>query len=172
MATGNPEPGGTNEPQKKLKLDTFMKGLIRRNPQQPEFHQAVGEVAESLIPFINRNPDYLDAQILERLTEPDRIVSFRVCWEDDEGNVRTKRGYRVQFSNAIGPYIGGLRFHPSENLLILEFLGFEQIFKNSLTPCPWARARGGADLRVRSLRKEGEIPTRRNKRSNHDEVTT
>ncbi len=130
----------------KMELSQFMAGLIRRNPGEVEFHQAVQEVAETLIPFINENPKYADAQILERLTEPDRIVTFRVCWTDDQGNIRTNRGYRVQFNNSIGPYKGGLRFHPTVNQGILKFLGFEQIFKNSLTTIPIGGAKGGSNF--------------------------
>lgn len=129
-----------------MELDHFMQGLVRRNPGQPEFHQAVHEVAEKVIPFINANPKYERACILERMTEPDRVVSFRVCWEDDEGNVRVNRGYRVQFNNAIGPYKGGLRFDKSVSQSILKFLGFEQTFKNSLTTLPMGGAKGGADF--------------------------
>ncbi len=129
-----------------LALDEFMNGLIKRNPGETEFHQAVHEVAETVIPYINENPKYRDAQILERMTEPDRTIIFRVCWEDDEGNVRTNRGYRVQFNNAIGPYKGGLRFHHSVNLGVLKFLGFEQTFKNSLTTLPMGAGKGGADF--------------------------
>ena len=117
----------------KTELERFMNGLIRRNPAEKEFHQAVQEVAESLMPFILEHPEYAQARILERLTEPDRVVIFRVCWEDDKGNVRVNRAWRVQFNNTIGPYKGGLRFHPSVNQSILKFLGFEQVFKNSLT---------------------------------------
>ena len=129
-----------------LNLDNFMHGLKRRNPGETEFHQAVEEVAHYLIPYIQRHSKYEMAHILERLTEPDRIVIFRVCWQDDEGHVRTNRGYRVQFNNSIGPYKGGLRFHPSVNLSILKFLGFEQIFKNSLTTLPMGAGKGGADF--------------------------
>jgi len=131
---------------KPLVLDEFMNGLVRRNPGETEFHQAVHEVAETVIPYINENPKYRTAQILERMTEPDRTIIFRVCWEDDQGNVRTNRGYRVQFNNAIGPYKGGLRFHPSVNLGVLKFLGFEQTFKNSLTTLPMGAGKGGADF--------------------------
>ncbi|MCL4149444.1 UNVERIFIED_CONTAM: hypothetical protein GTU68_018259 [Idotea baltica] len=123
-----------------------MSGLKRRNPGEKEFHQAVQEVAETLVPFIENNPKYSNANILERMTEPDRVIIFRVCWEDDEGNIRTNRGYRVQFNNAIGPYKGGLRFHPSVSLSILKFLGFEQTFKNSLTTLPMGGAKGGSDF--------------------------
>ena len=127
-------------------LSTFMDGLKRRNPGETEFLQAVEEVATYLIPHIKTFPKYQEARILERLTEPDRTIIFRVCWEDDEGHIRINRGYRVQFNNAIGPYKGGLRFHPSVNLSILKFLGFEQIFKNSLTTLPMGAGKGGADF--------------------------
>ncbi|WP_066014925.1 NADP-specific glutamate dehydrogenase [Endozoicomonas atrinae] len=131
---------------KKLELDDFMNGLARRNPNEPEFHQAVHEVAESVIPYINHHQKYIDARILERMTEPDRIIIFRVCWEDDEGHIRVNRGYRVQFNNAIGPYKGGLRFTSNLTLDTLKFLGFEQTFKNSLTTLPLGSAKGGADF--------------------------
>ena len=127
-------------------LKKFMSGLKKRNPGEKEFHQAVEEVATTLIPYIQENPIYKEAQILERLTEPDRIISFRVCWQDDKGNVRTNRGYRVQFNNCIGPYKGGLRFHPTVSLSVLKFLGFEQILKNSLTTLPLGGAKGGANF--------------------------
>ncbi|MCM8538217.1 MAG: NADP-specific glutamate dehydrogenase [Lentisphaeraceae bacterium] len=127
-------------------LKKFMSGLKKRNPGEKEFHQAVQEVANTLMPFIGDNKIYQDGQILERLTEPDRIIIFRVCWEDDKGQVRTNRGYRVQFNNSIGPYKGGLRFHPTVSLSVLKFLGFEQIFKNSLTTLPLGGAKGGANF--------------------------
>jgi len=130
----------------KSELSKFMSGLKKRNPGEKEFHQAVEEVATTLIPYIQENPIYKEAQILERLTEPDRIISFRVCWQDDKGNVRTNRGYRVQFNNCIGPYKGGLRFHPTVSLSVLKFLGFEQILKNSLTTLPLGGAKGGANF--------------------------
>ena len=126
--------------------DRFMQGLIERNPNELEFHQAVGEVVKTLIPFVLENKQYLEARILERITEPDRVLSFRVCWEDDQGNIRVNRGHRVQFNNTIGPYKGGLRFHPSVNISILKFLGFEQIFKNSLTSLPIGGGKGGANF--------------------------
>ena len=132
-----------------LTLDNFMEGLIKRNPGEVEFHQAVYEVAESVIPFILDNPKYQQAGIIQRMTEPDRTIIFRVVWEDDEGYIRVNRGYRVQFNNAIGPYKGGLRFHPSVNLSILKFLGFEQTFKNSLTTLPMGAGKGGADFNPR-----------------------
>ena len=127
-------------------LNQFIQGLKRRNPGEREFHQAVYEVAESVLPFTLDHPKYRDACILERMTEPDRIIIFRVAWEDDAGNIRANRGYRVQFSNAIGPYKGGLRFDKGLTLSILKFLGFEQVFKNSLTGLPMGGAKGGADF--------------------------
>ena len=127
-------------------VDKFMRGLKRRNPGEKEFHQAVREVAETLMPYILENPKYQEYQILERLTEPDRVVIFRVCWEDDQGNIRTNRAWRVQFNNSIGPYKGGLRFHPTVTLSILKFLGFEQIFKNSLTGLPMGGGKGGSNF--------------------------
>ncbi len=127
-------------------VENFMAGLIKRNPGEPEFHQAVQEVARDIIPFIEENPQYKKACVLDRMTEPDRVVIFRVCWEDDAGNVRVNRGTRVQFNNAIGPYKGGLRFHPSVTLSVLKFLGFEQTFKNSLTTLPMGGAKGGANF--------------------------
>ncbi len=127
-------------------LNNFIDGLKRRNPQEHEFHQAVYEVAANIIPFIFDKSVYQKANILERLTEPDRIITFRVCWEDDEGNIRVNRGYRVQHCNAIGPYKGGIRFHHDVSPSILKFLAFEQTFKNSLTGLPMGGAKGGADF--------------------------
>ena len=127
-------------------VESFMAWLTARNPGQPEFHQAVREVADSLMPFILDRPEYRRARILERLTEPDRVIMFRVAWIDDRGDVRINRAYRVQFNNAIGPYKGGLRFHPTVTLSVLKFLGFEQIFKNSLTGLPMGGAKGGSDF--------------------------
>ena len=133
----------------RAEVDKFMKGLVKRNPGEPEFHQAVQEVAETLMPYILEHPEYRKAQILERMTEPDRIVIFRVSWEDDEGNIRANRAWRVQFNNAIGPYKGGLRFHPTVTLSVLKFLGFEQVFKNSLTGLPMGGAKGGSNFNPR-----------------------
>ena len=127
-------------------VERFMNGLIRRNPGEPEFHQAVQEVAESLMPFVLDHRKYVDGQILERMTEPDRVIIFRVSWEDDQGNVRANRAWRVQFNNAIGPYKGGMRFHSDVTLGVLKFLGFEQTFKNSLTGLPMGGAKGGANF--------------------------
>ncbi len=126
--------------------DRFMEGLKRRNPGESEFHQAVYEVVQSVFPYTADKPYYHEKQILERMAEPDRIIIFRVCWEDDEGNIRVNRGYRVQNNNAIGPYKGGIRFHPSVTLSILKFLAFEQTFKNSLTGLPMGGGKGGADF--------------------------
>jgi glutamate dehydrogenase (NADP+) len=136
-------------PSIQKEIEAFMAGLERRNPHEPEFHQAVQEVAESLFPFILDNPKYKDAQILERMTEPDRIIVFRVSWKDDAGNLRANRGFRVQCNNAIGPYKGGLRFHSSVNLSILKFLAFEQTLKNSLTTLPMGGGKGGANFNPR-----------------------
>ncbi len=124
----------------------FMEGLKRRNPGETEFHQAVYEVVQSIFPYIADKPHYHQKQILERMAEPDRVIIFRVCWEDDEGNIRVNRGYRVQNNNAIGPYKGGLRFHPSVTLSVLKFLAFEQTFKNSLTGLPMGGGKGGSDF--------------------------
>lgn len=117
-----------------------------RDPHEKEFHQAVSEVFESIKPVVDRNPQYRRAKILERLVEPERVVSFRVPWFDDRGEIRINRGYRIQMNSAIGPYKGGLRFHPSVNLSILKFLAFEQIFKNALTTLPMGGGKGGADF--------------------------
>lgn len=126
--------------------ECFMHGLERRNPGETEFHQAVREFVETVMPFVLQNRRYQDAQILERMTEPDRIVIFRVTWEDDSGNTRVNRAWRVQFNNSIGPYKGGLRFHSDVTLSVLKFLGFEQTFKNSLTGLPMGGAKGGANF--------------------------
>jgi len=127
-------------------LDRFISGVQKRNPGETEFHQAVQEVAASIIPFIQDKPIYQEMQILERMAEPDRAIIFRVCWEDDNGNIRVNRGYRVQFNNSIGPYKGGIRFHPTVTLSVLKFLGFEQTFKNSLTGLPMGGGKGGSDF--------------------------
>ncbi len=130
----------------KTRIENFMAGLIRRNPGETEFHQAVYEVAASVFPYIEDKPIYHEMQIMERMAEPDRIISFRVCWEDDQGNIRVQRGYRVQNNNAIGPYKGGIRFHPSVTQSVLKFLAFEQTFKNSLTGLPMGGGKGGSDF--------------------------
>lgn len=124
----------------------FLIEFKKRNPGQPEFHQAVEEFSEVIIPFIYANPKYQGKALMQRLTEPDRMVTFRVTWIDDNEEVQVNRGYRVQFNNAIGPYKGGLRFHPTVNPSILKFLGFEQVFKNSLTTLPMGGAKGGSDF--------------------------
>lgn len=126
--------------------DCFMRGLERRNRHETEFIQAVSEVARSVLPLVERNPEYKAAQIFERMTEPDRVISFRVTWEDDDGHVRVNRAWRVQFNRSIGPYKGGLRFHKNVNQSILKFLGFEQTFKNSLTGLPMGGGKGGSNF--------------------------
>ncbi len=128
------------------KISAFMDSVIARNPGEVEFHQAVHEVAENLIPFIEENPRYKHAKILDRMAEPERVIMFRVPWQDDQGNVQINRGFRIEFNSAIGPYKGGLRFHPSVNLSILKFLGFEQTLKNSLTTLPMGGGKGGSDF--------------------------
>ena len=127
-------------------IERVLDDLVRKNPGEKEFHQAAKVVLESLAPVIDRHPEYRQAGLLERLTEPERVIMFRVPWMDDSGAVRVNRGYRVQFNSAIGPYKGGLRFHPSVNLGIIKFLGFEQTFKNSLTTLPIGGAKGGSDF--------------------------
>ena len=127
-------------------MSELMERVIRRNPAEPEFHQAVWEVLQSLVPVVTAHPKYIDEGILESLVEPERIIKFRVPWEDDDGKVRINRGFRVQFSSAIGPYKGGLRFHPSVYEGIIKFLAFEQIFKNSLTGLPIGGGKGGSDF--------------------------
>ena len=129
-----------------VQLNEFMARVIAKNHGEHEFHQAVQEVAESLIPFIEENPQYKKAQILERIVEPERVIMFRVAWVDDKGQIRVNRGYRIQMNSAIGPYKGGLRFHPTVNLGILKFLAFEQVFKNSLTTLPIGGGKGGSDF--------------------------
>jgi len=131
---------------KAINLEQFMEGVVCRNPGEVEFHQAVHEVAMDIVPYIADKPEYQDLRILERMTEPDRIISFRVVWEDDDGELRVNRGYRVQQNNAIGPYKGGIRFHPSVNQSVLKFLAFEQTFKNSLTGLPLGGGKGGANF--------------------------
>ncbi len=127
-------------------INAFMENVKAKNGHEPEFLQAVHEVAEAIIPFMEQHPKYKEAKILERIIEPERTIIFRVPWLDDQGKVNVNRGYRVEFNSAIGPYKGGLRFHPSVNLSILKFLGFEQIFKNSLTTLPMGGGKGGSDF--------------------------
>ncbi|MFV0248948.1 MAG: NADP-specific glutamate dehydrogenase [Tenacibaculum sp.] len=128
------------------KINAFMDYVKQRNPHETEFLQAVHEVAETVIPFIEKKPKYQDKKLLERMVEPERVIVFRVCWVDDKGVTQVNKGYRIEFNSAIGPYKGGLRFHPSVNLSILKFLGFEQVFKNSLTSLPLGGGKGGSDF--------------------------
>ena len=127
-------------------VDQFMETVINKNPAEEEFHQAVKEVVESIWDYLEDNPHYLHHKIVDRIVEPERVIMFRVPWRDDQGNVNVNRGFRVEFNSAIGPYKGGLRFHPSVDLGILKFLGFEQIFKNSLTTLPMGGGKGGSDF--------------------------
>ncbi len=128
------------------KVKQFMEKVIAKNPSEVEFHQAVEEVVESLIPFIGENPKYSAAKILERIVEPERVILFRVPWIDDKGEFQINRGYRIEMNSSIGPYKGGLRFHPTVNLGVLKFLAFEQVFKNSLTTLPMGGGKGGSDF--------------------------
>jgi len=134
----------------------FMDMVKARNPNEPEFHQAVHEVVETIWEEYHKNPRMVKAKILERIVEPERVISFRVPWVDDKGEVQVNRGYRVQFNSAIGPYKGGIRFHPSVNLSILKFLGFEQMFKNALTTLPMGGGKGGSDFNPKG-RSDNEI---------------
>ena len=137
-------------------LEGFMAGLVARNPGEPEFHQAVREVAESIAPYITANPYLIDQKVLERIAEPERIIIFRVPWTDDRGELQINRGFRVQCNSALGPYKGGIRFHPSVNLSIMKFLAFEQTFKNSLTTLPMGGAKGGSGFNPRG-KSDAEI---------------
>lgn len=137
-------------------VDSFIAELERRNPSQEEFIQAAREVVSNVIDVVNDNPQYIRNKILERITEPDRVISFKVEWEDDNGEIQVNKGYRVQFNNALGPYKGGLRFHSSVTLGGLKFLGFEQIFKNALTSLPMGGGKGGSDFSARG-RSDAEI---------------
>ena len=130
----------------KDEISDFMARLKAKNPAEPEFHQAVEEVLESLTLVMERHPEYRNARILERMVEPERLIMFRVPWEDDTGEIHINRGFRIEMNSAIGPYKGGLRFHPSVNLGILKFLAFEQIFKNALTTLPMGGGKGGSDF--------------------------
>ena len=127
-------------------INEFMDSVKLRNSGEKEFHQAVHEVVESLWSFLKENPHYFHSKVLERMIEPERVIQFRVPWRNDRGGVEVNRGFRVEFNSAIGPYKGGLRFHPSVNLSILKFLGFEQVFKNSLTTLPMGGGKGGSDF--------------------------
>jgi len=137
-------------------IHEIFESVKRRDPDQPEFHQAVWEVLESLEPVLEAHPEYVDAGIVERIVEPERLIHFRVPWVDDSGNVHTNRGFRIQFNGAIGPYKGGLRFHPSVNASILKFLAFEQVFKNSLTTLPMGGGKGGSDFDPKG-KSDGEV---------------
>ena len=134
----------------------LMDDVKAKNPAEPEFHQAVEEVAESLTLVLERHPEYRSARILERIIEPERVLMFRVPWMDDQGDVQVDRGFRIEMNSAIGPYKGGLRFHPSVNLGILKFLAFEQVFKNSLTTLPLGGGKGGSDFNPKG-RSDGEV---------------
>jgi glutamate dehydrogenase (NADP+) len=136
----------TAGPNLQKKIDTFMQRVIAKNPGEKEFHQAVLEVAEAVIPFIEQHPQYEKAKILERMVEPERVIMFRVPWIDDKGEFQINRGFRIQMNSAIGPYKGGLRLHPSVYIGILKFLAFEQVFKNSLTTLPMGGGKGGSDF--------------------------
>ena len=127
-------------------VDQVLETVKQRNAGEPEFLQAVTEVLRSITPVLDRHPEYVEARILERIVEPERTITFRVPWQDDQGHFQVNRGFRIEFSSAIGPYKGGLRFHPSVNLGILKFLGFEQVFKNSLTTLPMGGGKGGSDF--------------------------
>ncbi len=130
----------------KHEIESFNQGVVERNPAEYEFHQAVREFTESVMPFAMENEKYADGHVLQRMTEPDRIVIFRVCWENDEGHICCNRAWRVQFNNSIGPYKGGLRFHPGVTQSVLKFLGFEQVYKNALTGLPMGGAKGGSNF--------------------------
>ncbi|TQF68264.1 NADP-specific glutamate dehydrogenase [Rhodococcus spelaei] len=142
--------------QVRARVDKYFDDVVRRNAGEPEFHQAVAEVFESLTVVLERHPNYADGALIERLCEPERQIIFRVPWTDDNGNVHVNRGFRVQYNSALGPYKGGLRFHPSVNLGIVKFLGFEQIFKNSLTGLPIGGGKGGSDFDPKG-KSESEI---------------
>ncbi len=129
-----------------MNVEKIMNDLVKKNPGEVEYLQAVREVMESIVDVVEANPQFEEAKIVERIVEPDRVLTFKVAWADDKGEIHVNRGYRVQYNNAIGPYKGGLRFHPSVNLSILKFLGFEQIFKNSLTSLPMGGGKGGSDF--------------------------
>jgi glutamate dehydrogenase (NADP+) len=127
-------------------LQTVFQAVVDRDPAQAEFHQAVYEVLLTIAPLVERHPEYADLSVIDRVVEPERQLLFRVPWTDDAGRVRVNRGFRVEYNSALGPYKGGLRFHPSVNLSIIKFLGFEQIFKNALTGLPMGGGKGGSDF--------------------------
>ena len=128
------------------RLQRIYEVVLARNPAEPEFHQSVRDVLGTLGPVVAKHPEYVEAKLLERICEPERQIIFRVPWRDDRGEVHIDRGFRVEFNSALGPYKGGLRFHPSVNLGIVKFLGFDQVFKNALTGLPIGGAKGGADF--------------------------
>ena len=132
----------------------LMSDVKAKNPSEPEFHQAVQEVVESLSLVLDQHPEYRKAKILERIIEPERVIMFRVPWQDDQGELHVNRGFRIQMNSAIGPYKGGLRFHPSVNLGILKFLAFEQVFKNALTTLPMGGGKGGVRLRSEGQKRQ------------------
>ncbi|HHT13891.1 MAG TPA: glutamate dehydrogenase, partial [Propionibacterium sp.] len=138
------------------KLEAVFQSVVARNPGEAEFHQAVREVFESLEPVVKRHPEYLESKMLERICEPERQIIFRVPWQGDDGVTQVNRGFRVEFNSALGPYKGGLRFHPSVYLGVIKFLGFEQIFKNSLTGLPIGGGKGGSDFDPRG-KSESEV---------------
>lgn len=137
-------------------LKNILQSITDKNPNEAEFHQAVEEVFESILPVLKANNLYIDAKLFERICEPERIISFRVCWTDDQGKVQINKGYRIQMNSALGPYKGGLRFHPSVNQSILKFLAFEQVFKNALTGLPLGAGKGGADFNPKG-KSDGEV---------------
>ena len=137
-------------------LSDLYEAAVKRNPAEPEYHQAILEVLIALEPVVERRPEYVERGVIDMILEPERVIKFRVPWMDDEGKIRVNRGYRVQYNGAIGPYKGGLRFHPSVNESIIKFLGFEQTFKNSLTGLPMGGGKGGSDFDPKG-KSEGEI---------------
>lgn len=156
MSTILEEVSGNSMKTAKNYVNEVYEAVKKRNPNESEFHQAVKEIFDSLVPVFEKHPKYMENGILERISEPERIITFRVSWVDDQGKVQVNRGFRVQFSSAIGPYKGGLRFHPSVNASIIKFLGFEQIFKNSLTGQPIGGGKGGSDFDPKG-KSDGEI---------------
>lgn len=142
--------------QATLYINSLLEQVIARNPNEPEFHAAVKEVLESLVPYLEQHPDIIQAHVLDRLVEPERFIHFRVAWVDDHGIVKVNRGFRVQYNSALGPYKGGLRLHPSVNASIIKFLGFEQVFKNALTTLPMGGGKGGSDFDPKG-KSDGEI---------------
>ena len=139
-------PGGANAARIAKAVEQFMADVVARNPNEPEFHQAVREVLASVYPVVDANPAYREARVLERMVEPERVVMFRVPWIDDQGQMQINRGFRIEMNSAIGPYKGGLRFHPTVTLGVLKFLAFEQVFKNSLTTLSMGGGKGGSDF--------------------------